>query len=86
MTPPHTLKPCPFCGCKPKVHQQHSPSGIAKQAFVGVDTLIQCEARRCPCGPSTGSYTRRAAGDYPTDDDYKRAVVHVAKQWNRRAL
>ncbi len=45
------LKPCPFCGCRPRV----SPPGWGVYGY-----YVMCEASRCRVNPMTVSFRTRA--------------------------
>ncbi len=44
------LKPCPFCGCRPKVN----PPGWGVYGY-----YVMCEAMRCKVNPCTDSFPTR---------------------------
>lgn len=70
------LKPCPFCGCKPRVTTQQAPTGIVnkygidqKYSFCGVTAFIQCDSKRCKVHPGTGGKTTAAEPSKRKRDD-----------------
>ena len=45
------LKPCPFCGKQPELHEWHNGKGV-------VTFQVCCENENCACRPFTRQYIR----------------------------
>lgn len=67
------LKPCPFCGGKPRIRD----TGKDKLSYWVVDKMriVMVECRKCWA----------MGGIFPTKNGVKKAKEDAIKAWNRRA-
>lgn len=68
------LKPCPFCGVKPKVYEGWSATAVR---YWGV--LISCESKTCVVHPQLSAHSKDLYNE-------KNTLVRLVavKTWNRR--
>ena len=70
------IKPCPFCGCKPKlIEGWGAPAGVGTAWSV----TITCESKRCKINPQLSTNTI-----FYRSDAKKELKTETIKAWNKR--